>query len=223
MEAKQIKKNSEEKQKSRKPQLIESERPASPRPEARDSKANGMEVKVYNQSGKEVSTVKLPEAVFAAPWNADLVHQVVTSMLLNARGSIAHAKDRSEVSGGGKKPWRQKGTGRARHGSSRSPIWVGGGVTHGPRKEKSYAKKINRKMKIKALFTILSQKLKDGEILFVDSITLSKPSTKGAKEILASFKDIKGFEKLVSNRKNVAYITLPEPKGAVIKSFQNIY
>ena len=143
-----------------------------------------METKIYNQKGKEAGKITLPEEVFGLPWNADLVHQVVTSMLANARTPVAHTKTRGEIRGGGKKPWKQKGTGRARHGSTRSPIWVGGGVTHGPRNDKIYARKINRKMKAKALYTILSKKAKDGEILFVDALSFSAPKTVEAKEIL---------------------------------------
>jgi ribosomal protein L4 len=106
---------------------------------------------VYTTDGKQKGTIDLPDTIFAQKWNADLVHQVATSIMSNARAATAHTKDRGEVSGGGKKPWKQKGTGRARHGSSRSPIWVGGGVAHGPRNDKSYTKKINAKMKVKAL------------------------------------------------------------------------
>ena len=118
-----------------------------------------MNAKVYNQSGKEAGEIKLPEAVFGLPWNVSaerLVHQVTVSMMGNQRIPIAHTKTRGEVSGSGIKPWRQKGTGRARHGSRRSPIWVGGGVSGGPRNDKNFSRKINKKMKTKALFTVLS-------------------------------------------------------------------
>src|SRR5437868_2291267 len=128
-----------------------------------------MESKIYNKKGEEAGKIKLPEDIFATQWNADLVHQVVVSMMSNARSSIAHTKTRGEVRGGGKKPWQQKGLGRARHGSSRSPIWVGGGVAHGPRNDKNFDRKINKKMKTKALYTVLSKKMKDNEILFIDS------------------------------------------------------
>lgn len=178
--------------------------------------------KVYNQKGEEAGDIALPESIFGLKWNADLVHQVVVSMMSTARDNVAHTKDRGEVSGGGKKPWNQKGTGRARHGSSRSPIWVGGGVAHGPRNDKNYDRKVNRKMKTKAIFTILSKKFKEGEVLFVDSLNLSAPKTKDAKEILMALGTIKGFEKLSTKRKNAAYVGIPAKNSAVEKSFQNI-
>jgi large subunit ribosomal protein L4 len=127
-----------------------------------------MEAKIYNIQGKEAGNITLPENIFGLPWNADLVHQVVTAMQANARGPVAHTKDRGEVRGGGRKPWQQKGTGRARHGSIRSPIWKGGGITHGPRNDKIYAQKVNRQARQKALLVALSRKYKDGEIVFVD-------------------------------------------------------
>jgi large subunit ribosomal protein L4 len=162
--------------------------------------------KVYNQSGKEVGEVKLPANIFGLKWNADLVHQVTYSMLSNARTIYAHTKGRGEVSGGGKKPWKQKGTGRARHGSTRSPIWVKGGVTHGPNNLKNYDRKVNKKMKAKALFTILSRKMKDGEIVFVDSIKIAKPKTVDAINVLKSLSKIKDYSDLFSKKNNSAII-----------------
>jgi large subunit ribosomal protein L4 len=177
---------------------------------------------VYNQKGKEVGEVKLPANVFGLSWNADLVHQVITSMLSDSRVIYAHTKDRGQVRGGGKKPWKQKGTGRARHGSSRSPIWVGGGVSHGPNGLKNYGRKINKKMKIKALYTILSKKYKDGEILFVDKFEIAKPKTVEALEILKSFGKIKAYSDIFTKRKNSATIAISGKKEAFEKSFSNI-
>ncbi|KKT79134.1 MAG: 50S ribosomal protein L4 [Candidatus Giovannonibacteria bacterium GW2011_GWB1_45_9b] len=145
-----------------------------------------MEAKIYDNKGKEKGTLTLSASVFGFPWNAELVRQVFLSERANARKVLAHTKDRSEVSGGGKKPWQQKGTGRARHGSSRSPIWVGGGISHGPRKDRDYMEKINKKAKRKAVLAILSQKLKDGEIFFMDDLSLPEAKTKNAREILGN-------------------------------------
>ncbi len=180
-----------------------------------------MEAIIYNQKGKESGKVALPESVFGLSWNNDLVHQVMVSMRSNERSPIAHTKDRSEVRGGGKKPWAQKGTGRARHGSSRSPIWRGGGITFGPRNEKNYSKKINKKMGAKALLTVLSQKLKDGEILFVDNFDIKEPKTKDAKAIFEALGKVKGFEGMVTKKKNSAFIALGDKDENVVKSFQN--
>lgn len=179
-----------------------------------------MDAKVYNQTGKEVSSVKLPENIFGLPWNEALVHQVVNSMMGNERTPIAHAKNRGEVSGSGIKPWRQKGTGRSRHGSRRSPIWVGGGVSHGPRNDRDFSRKINKKMKTKALFTVLSQKFKDGEVVFLDEISFRIPKTKEAKGVIASLSKIKEISS-ISRRKNAAFIALPEKNENVLKSFNN--
>lgn len=181
-----------------------------------------MEVKIYNQEAKEAGKIKLPEEIFGLPWNADLMHQVVVSMQANKRSPWAHTKFRGEVSGTGKKPWPQKGTGRARHGSKRSPIWVGGGVAHGPRKEKDYSKKINKKMKKKALFIALSQKLRDHEILFLDKIILSEPKTKEANVVIKSLSNIKNFEKLAGKKKNRAILALPKKDGDIERGFRNI-
>ena len=157
-----------------------------------------MEAKIYNQKGKATGTIALPEKVFAAKWRADLVHQVVEGMRSNTRAGTAHAKGRGEVRGGGRKPWRQKGTGRARHGSTRSPIWVGGGVTHGPLKEKNYKRKISKKMRAQALFSVLSRKFKDGEIIFVDSLSLPAIKTRAAVEIINNLSAVLGRGKILA-------------------------
>lgn len=180
-----------------------------------------MEAKIYNSEGKETNIIVLKDEVFGLSWNNDLVHQVVVTMQNNARVSIAHAKDRSEVSGGGHKPWRQKGTGRARHGSNRSPIWIGGGATHGPLSEKKYGGKLNKKMRIKALFVVLSEKIRKGEVLFVDSLNLDEPKTKDAKKVLENLSKIKGFETLLSKKKNSAFVALDEPNKNTILGFAN--
>lgn len=175
-----------------------------------------MEHPIYNQEGKKVGTVNLPESVFGLPWNADLVHQVVTSMLSSRRAGTAHTKDRGEVRGGGKKPWRQKGTGRARHGSTRSPIWRHGGVAHGPRNEKNYERKVNASAKKKALNTILSAKLRDEEIVLVDEIKLKEIKTKLAKEVMGTL-----FDKASKKKKNAILLALSKKDANVEKSFRN--
>jgi len=180
-----------------------------------------MKADIYTQEAKKKGSIELPSVVFESPWNRDLVHQVVVGMQSNARTPVAHTKDRSEVAGGGKKPWQQKGLGRARHGSSRSPIWRGGGIAFGPRNDKNYAKKINRKMRTQALFSVLSKKMKDGEVLFVDSITFEAPKATLAKGILEKLGGISGFEALTSKKHNAAFIALAEKDVNAQKSFSN--
>lgn len=181
-----------------------------------------MEAKVYNQKGKESGKLNLPEQMFSLPWNGDLVHQVVVALSLNRRPTVADTKGRGEVRGGGKKPWRQKGTGRARHGSSRSPIWRGGGVTHGPLAEKDYTQKINKKMANKALFTLLSKKYKDGEVMFVDEVKLKGISTKEAFEVIQNLAGVPNFEKLKNARTQKAYVVFDKPERSLHLSFRNI-
>ena len=181
-----------------------------------------METTIYNQTGKEAGKFNIPKGIFDLPWNADLVHEVVRLMNSNSRDNIAHTKTRGEVRGGGKKPWKQKGTGRARHGSTRSPIWVGGGIAHGPRNEQNFERKINKKVRTKALLTILSRKFQDGEVLFVDSLDISTPKTKEAKNILVSLSKIKGYERLITKKKNTAILALDNKTESLSKSFNNI-
>ena len=179
-----------------------------------------MEVEVYNQQGKSVGSMELPK-VFALPWNADLVHQVVTSQQANRRQPLAHAKGRGEVRGGGRKPWRQKGTGRARHGSIRSPLWKGGGVTHGPTKFRNFKKKINKKMAAKALATVLSAKLRDQEVLVLDGLKFGTPKTKEAVKVLRSLAHIKGFADLIGERPR-ALVLLPETAPETKRALSNL-
>ena len=181
-----------------------------------------MNAKVFSKEGKETGSVNLPEAVFGVAWNADLVHEVVTGMQANARGeSSAHTKGRGEVRGGGKKPWKQKGTGRARHGSTRSPIWVGGGVAHGPINSKDYSVKINKKVRAKALATVLSKKFADQEVIFIDSLKLGEPKAKEAKAIIVAIANGSGNEMLAKKRKNAAVIVIADRDIATEKSFRN--
>lgn len=181
-----------------------------------------MESKLYNQEGKEAGTVTLPESVFNTPWNEDLVQQVVLSLRANARQGSAHTKDRREVSGGGKKPWRQKGTGRARHGSIRSPLWRGGGTTFGPRVEREYGQKVNKKMNARALAVVLSEKLRRKEVLFLDMLAPLAAKTKNAKNILSRLAEIPGAERIARKRENAVLIISPEKDTAVERSFRNL-
>lgn len=185
-------------------------------------KTISLDATIYSQKGTKASTLTLPEKVFGLKWNADLVHEVVTGMMANARAGTAHTKDRSEVRGGGKKPWKQKGTGRARHGSSRSPIWAGGGVTFGPRNDKDYSQKINKKTRVKALFTVLSRKYALGAILFVDGLSLDAIKTKSAQAVLTSWAGVDGFDKIDSKKRTGALMVLPERDVTIEKSFANL-
>jgi len=146
-----------------------------------------MKTAIYNQKGEKTLQIQLPKEMFEIEANPDLIHQVLVSLQSNQRQGTAHAKDRSEVRGGGIKPWRQKGTGRARHGSRRSPIWVGGGVTFGPRKERNYKKEIPVKMKRKALFGVFSSKLKNNQVFVIEDIKIKEPKTKIIKNQLEEF------------------------------------
>jgi len=161
-----------------------------------------MKADIFNQQNNKVDAIDLPERIFGVKWNPDLVHQALMAQLANRRQPSTHVKDRSEVSGGGKKPWKQKGTGRARHGSNRSPIWKGGGVTHGPTKEKNFTKKINKKMNRLAIFSVLSKKLKDDELKIIEQFDKDVEKTGKWKEILKSIGDLKSRTLLVSSSIN---------------------
>lgn len=143
-----------------------------------------LKIKVYNQSAEPVKDLTLSKQVFALEPNQELIHQVMVAQMANSRQVLAHTKDRSEVSGGGRKPWKQKGTGRARAGSSRSPIWIGGGVTFGPTKDRNFKKKINKKMNQQALMMALSDKAKGKALIILENLELPAKKTKGVAEIL---------------------------------------
>ena len=190
-----------------------------------------MKADVYNLKNEVVGTVELPSAVFGTKWSPVLVQQVLEAQIANARQPWAHVRDRSEVSGGGKKPWRQKGTGRARHGSTRSPIWVGGGKAHGPRNDNDYSQKVNKKMKRVALFSVLSKKAKDGEVKVFDTLILDAPKTKNVaaalKMVLSPKKGDKRFDVLLvseNSNKNLFRATSNLQKTKVIEADSlNIY
>ncbi len=180
------------------------------------------EAQVFSMTGSKVSTMALSPDIFGVSWNPDLVHQVTTAIQANLRQNRAHTKDRAEVSGGGKKPWKQKGTGQARHGSSRSPIWRHGGITFGPRAERDYSEKVNKKMRAAALLSVLSKKVADGEVLFVDKLTFAAPKTAQAKGFLAALAKGADAHGLIAKKNNAALVALSSYDTNAIKSFHNI-
>ncbi len=153
-------------------------------------------IKVYNQKAETVDEVKLSDQVFGVKVNEALVHQAMVMQMANERQVLAHTKDRSEVRGGGRKPWRQKGTGRARAGSIRSPIWKGGGITFGPRKDKNFKKKINKKMKQKAMLMVLSDRVANKNLVILDQLEIGEFKTKVFDEILGGLEK----KKLVNSK-----------------------
>jgi len=171
-----------------------------------------MTVKTYNQNGTESGDMKLPKEIFEVPMNLDLVYQVVSAKKSAKRKPIAKAKNRAEVRGGGRKPWRQKGTGRARHGSIRSPLWKGGGVTFGPLTEKVFEKKITKKMQRKALFMVLSAKVKEKTFLVVEDLKIEEPKTK----IMA------GILRKLFLDKGTGLVALDKKDDRIIRTARNI-
>ncbi len=137
-----------------------------------------LKIKIYNQNAEAAGEMELSPKVFGVKTNQALLHQAVVTQMANERKVIAHTKDRSEVRGGGRKPWKQKGTGRARHGSNRSPIWIGGGITFGPRNERNFKMRINKKMRQNAMLMALSDKLANGNLLVLDKLEMAEFKTK---------------------------------------------
>ena len=181
-----------------------------------------MKYPVYNQEGKETGEVMLPKDVFEVPMNPDLVHQVLVLQRANQRQNSAHTKDRSEVRGGGRKPWRQKGTGRARHGSIRSPLWRGGGITFGPRNEKNWGREIPKKMRRKALLMVLSEKAKNNLVVILDNLEIEKPKTKVMATIIRKLPAEKGSRLILTNNGKNTFLAARNIKKTGVLEARNL-
>lgn len=181
-----------------------------------------MQVTIYTTEGKVAKSMDVPENIFAAEWNADLVSQVLYSQASNRRAGTAHTKNRAEVRGSHKKPWAQKGSGRARHGSAQSPLWKGGGVTFGPRNDKNYKKTIPKGMKVAALYSLLSAKVKAGRVIFVDTMSESTGKTQAADAIMRNLSTIEGFKTLCYKKPNNIYVTTKKGDELTKRSFRNL-
>ncbi|PIW91025.1 MAG: 50S ribosomal protein L4 [Candidatus Nealsonbacteria bacterium CG_4_8_14_3_um_filter_39_7] len=189
---------------------------------------------VKNKKGEETGRTELPSAIFGVKMNNDLVYQVAVSQMANKRQVSAHTKDRGDVSGGGKKPWRQKGTGRARVGSNRSPIWIGGGVTFGPTNERVFKKKLNKKMKRKALFMVLSSRVENNSLILLDVLESENAKTKEmatliknvknetSKEVVKETAGAETKKKARKGWKESILIVLPKMEKKIIMASRNI-
>ncbi|NPV44208.1 MAG: 50S ribosomal protein L4 [Firmicutes bacterium] len=181
-------------------------------------------VALYNVKGEEVGEVELKDSIFNVPVRSDILHQVVTMQLANKRQGTASTKTRAEVRGGGRKPWRQKGTGRARHGSIRSPIWTGGGIVFGP-KPRSYNYTLPKKVKRLAMKCALSSKVADNDVLILDQLELEMPKTKEMVNILNNLKiDKKALIVTLDKDENVEKSTrnIPGVKATMVGNL-NVY
>lgn len=180
------------------------------------------QVEIYDIKGAKVGKAKLPDAIFAVKTNANLLRQAAIAQLANSRQSTAHTKTRGEVSGGGRKPWRQKGTGKARAGSSRSPIWVGGGITFGPRSDRNYTQSLTKKMRRLALFMALADKSQSEHLIIIKDLTLDKPKTRVMNEILGNLPTKDGSVLIVMEESEptieVASANLPQVKTIHLSS-----
>lgn len=152
---------------------------------------------LYNVKGEKTGEIELPESVFAVPSNDTLLHQVYVAISANLRSPIAHTKDRAERAGSGKKPWRQKGTGRARIGQVRAPHWRKGGIVFGPTKDRNFSKEANRKMRQKALRIALSEKLRADRVRFVEDFTFEDRKTKSFSALLSGLGIVAGRKTLI--------------------------
>ncbi|MFA6393666.1 MAG: 50S ribosomal protein L4 [Patescibacteria group bacterium] len=185
-----------------------------------------IKIKVYNQEGLETGEKVLSEKIFAVPANEELIRQVVVSLMANKRKVIAHTKTRSNVRGGGRKPWKQKGTGRARAGTIRSPLWIGGGVVFGPLKERNFKMKINKKMNQKAIFMAISDRVKNDSLVLLDSVSIDEYKTKKFEEIINKITDnrkqITENAGEVKKKKRSVLMILEKSDGKTIRSGKNL-
>lgn len=177
-----------------------------------------MKTEIYNFQGEKIGEIELPSEIIELKFNPALVHQVMRWQMLNTYFPYAQTKTRGEVRGGGRKPWRQKGTGRARHGSIRSPIWVGGGVTFGPRKEEKNQIKINKKMKRKAILMTLTEKLKLNLLKVIDKIESQSYKTKEFDKFFSKFLKSRKTKK----KKETALLVIEENQPQVFQSIRNL-
>jgi len=176
-----------------------------------------MKTDLYNFKGEKIGEIEFPK-IFNIEFNPALVHQVLRWYQLNTYYHYAHTKTRGEVRGGGKKPWPQKGTGRARHGSIRSPIWKGGGVVFGPRKEEKKQIKINQKMKKKALLMVIAEKLKRNLLKVIDKIELKEYKTKEFDKFFSKFLQ----PRKTKNKKETALLVIENDKPEIYRSVRNL-
>lgn len=180
-------------------------------------------VSVYNMEGKEVGTLELNDAVFGVEVNEHLVHLAVVAQLANKRQGTQKAKTRSEVSGGGRKPWRQKGTGHARQGSTRSPQWTGGGVVFAP-VPRDYSFKLNKKEKRAALKSALTSRVQENKLIVVDELKFDEIKTKNFKQVMDNLKVSKGLVVINENDKNVVMSAKNMPTvNTTLTSTLNVY
>lgn len=175
-----------------------------------------MKVKVYNQKAEVIGDVELNPQIFEVKPKKHLLAEAVRIQLSNARKGLAHTKTKGEVRGGGKKPWKQKGTGRARAGSIRSPLWRGGGVTFGPRSKRNWELKLNKKAKRQALFMALSDKAADNRFIVVDKMDLPAIKTKEMAGIIS------GLKKSVKDMGNKQMLVFPKADEKLVKSTRNL-
>lgn len=180
-----------------------------------------MKLNIYNQKAEQAGEIELSDKIFGVKAKEALLHQAMVAQMANERQVLAHTKTKSEVRGGGKKPWKQKGTGRARAGSSRSPIWIGGGVTFGPTKDRNFKKDINKKMKQKAMFMVLSDRVKSNNLIILDSLLMEEYKTKLFNDMLKNLeakfalKDTKEQQKKAKIKRSV--LVLNDKKDDKVK------